>query len=61
MHGTYLSSGVIWSVWAIAGTGVLLVQAGWKAVGLTVWLVAVAAQWVLGIAVLRRRRRSSSK
>jgi hypothetical protein len=61
VHGTYLSSGVIWSTWAVAGTGVLLATAGWEAAGLTIWLVAVTVQIVLGSSVLVRRRRALSK
>ncbi|HYP23661.1 MAG TPA: hypothetical protein VEV43_08815 [Actinomycetota bacterium] len=61
MHGTYISAGVRWSTWGVAFAGALLAHAGWKAAGLTVWLLAVAAQWVLGIRVLINRRKARGR
>lgn len=61
MHGTYLSGRLIWSTWAVVGTGVILATAGWEAAGLAVWLGGITIQCVLGITVLLRRRRTRAE
>ena len=48
-----------WTLWAVLASGAAVSSVdGLEAVGFTIWLVGVAAQYVVGISVLINRRRA---
>ena len=59
MRQVSVSQRSTWTLWAVMASGVAVSSVdGLEAVGFTIWLVGVAAQWVLGINVLVNRRKA---